>query len=221
MEKDGVGRPSTYPTIMEGIKTRGYVEEMKGKKGALCATDLGLKVYSYLQKNFDDFIMDIKFTAALEDDLDIIENGKKKFLEVVGNTYNTMMTKIGTIPGSENTGGSGEKTGAQCCVCKSGTIIQRKGKFGVFFCCDQYPKCKSIFNKGEDGKFVPKEKGEGFKSHVVNKDNKCPECEKNKREGYLQERKGKYGTFWGCSLYPACNVIFKKDANGEFHSNKK
>ena len=217
MKKDGVGRPATYPAIMESIKTRGYVEEVKDKKGALAATDLGMSVYEYLQKNFSDFIMDIKFTAALEEDLDIIGSGKKKYLEVVGETYETMMKKIGGIPGAADKLGSSDGTGSTCPVCKSGSVVQRKGKFGLFFCCDQYPQCKAVFNKSTDGTFAVKEKGGSFTNKAaVNKEHECPECKASGREGYLNEKQGKFGSFWGCSSYPSCRAIYSRNADGEF-----
>lgn len=212
MEKDGVGRPATYPSIMEGIKNRGYVEEIKGKKGALQSTELGMKVYEYLQKNFNDFIMDIKFTAALEDDLDIIEHGKKKYLEVVSATYDTMMNKIGKISGTKGT--SGDSSGIKCPICNKGSITQRKGKFGTFFSCDAYPDCKSIFVKSADGTFSIKGKKDGeahSNPNVKHLEDKCTVCEKNKRDGHLVERSGKYGVFYGCSAYPKCHAIFTKD----------
>lgn len=232
LEKDGVGRPATYPTIMEGIKNREYVEEIKGKKGSLGATELGLKVYEYLQKHFDDFIMDVHFTSTLEDDLDIISSGKKTFIEVVGDTYKIMMDKIDKSGCKKNASGGfsrGDKTGSNCPICKNGVILHKKGKFGMFYCCDQYPKCKSIFEQGSDGNFKVKEKGSGFSSNAgsgnknkeINKDHVCPECKSNDREGYLLERKSQYGSFWGCSLYPKCKGIYEKDSNGGFKIKKK
>ena len=215
LKKDGVGRPATYPTIMEGIKNRGYVEEMKGKKGTLSATELGMKVYEYLQGYFHDFIMDIHFTASLEEDLDIIESGKKTFIEVVNGTYTTMMNKVDSIGGSKGGSkggfGGGEKTGSSCPVCNSGSVIQRNGKFGAFFCCDQYPKCKSIFVKDGEDKFAVKEKGSGFSpSKSEGTGESCPVCKK----GHIVEKKGKFGTFFSCDQYPKCKTIFIKTDNG-------
>lgn len=205
MEKDGVGRPSTYPTILENIKNRGYVEVIKGKKGALQATELGLKVYEYLQKNFNDFIMDIKFTSELENDLDIIGDGKKSYLDVVKGTYGTMMKKISSVTHED-------VSGTKCPVCNKGKIVNKKGKFGFFYSCDNYPECKSIFEKDADKKFVIKSKFEN--KSIKKSDDKCPICEKNSREGYLLERKSKYGTFYGCSNYPNCKVVFTRDQEG-------
>lgn len=84
MESEGVGRPSTYASIMEAIQKKGYAEKVKGSKGALQPTDLGMRIFDFLDPKFSkDFFMDVAFTASMEDDLDLIADGKKTFLDVV------------------------------------------------------------------------------------------------------------------------------------------
>ena len=195
MEEDGVGRPSTYPTIMENIQNREYVKK-KDKKGTLEATELGIRVSDYLSDQFKDFIMDVKYTALLESSLDVLEDGKRTYIEVVQETYDTMMSMVQEARGAEaKVVGS-----SKCSVCKNGNIVEKGGRYGVFYACDGYPECKTIFNLGEDGKLTIKE------AKKVDTSKPCPDCKKAKRKGYLQKRKNKKqdSFFYGCNQYPKC-----------------
>ena len=203
MEKEGVGRPSTYPSIMESIQKRGYVVTTKGKKGQLEVTDLGLNVEKFLNANFSkDFFMDIQFTSGLEDELDLISSGENTFLETVQKTYDLMMGKIKDISNREGFGTIA--TDEPCQKCKKGSIVERHGKFGKFYSCDQYPSCKTIYVL-EDDKFKIKKPSLAKNTGVT-----CTECKKGK----LVERKNrKDGTkFYGCTNYPSCkNTLTEKD----------
>jgi len=200
MEKEGVGRPSTYSSIIEAILKKGYVEKAKGKNSGFQAADLGMRVFDYLQPHFDSFIMDLKFTSELEDKLDEIAHGNKTYLEVVQPVYDQMMIEVQKAqkdaPEKNST-----PTGFKCTVCKEGEVVEKGGRFGKFFSCDKYPTCKSIYVKDEEGKFSIKQKA------VVKKTGKkCPECEKKGRDGELIERKNRKdnSAFLGCSKYPTC-----------------
>lgn len=203
MESEGVGRPSTYASIMESIQKRGYVEKIKGGKGSLGATALGMKVFDFLEGNFKDFFMDVTFTAQLEDELVHIADGKKKYLEVIQSTYDILQSEIKKA--RENDKDSPRKadvtTGEKCQKCDKGFIVKRHGKFGDFFACDQYPTCKTVYVEKEDGKFVVKT---ASKAKATGKP--CPDCQKAGRDGELLERKNKRdgNTFFGCSKYPTC-----------------
>ena len=200
MEKEGVGRPSTYASIMDSIQKRGYVEKTKGKNGSLQATELGLRVFEFLNKNFSDFIMNLAFTANMEEDLDKIEHGEKTYVDVVDAVYKVMQAEIKKAE-KDSPKKKDVTTGEKCKSCENGYIVQRHGKFGDFYSCDQYPKCKSVYVKDDDGKF-------NVKKRAVAKTTgkKCPECEKNGRKGEMVERKNKKdgSMFYGCSLYPKC-----------------
>jgi DNA topoisomerase-1 len=195
MEDEGVGRPSTYPTIMENIQKREYVKK-KDKKGTLEATELGIRVSEYLDSQFDQFIMDLKYTASLESDLDILEDGKRTYIEVVKDTYDKMMDLVTKAKGE----GAKIVGSTKCTVCKQGNVVEKGGRYGVFYACDRYPECKSIFNLSEDGKLTPKVKKE------IDTSRPCPECKKAKRKGYLQKRKNRKqdSFFYGCNQYPKC-----------------
>jgi DNA topoisomerase-1 len=195
MEEESVGRPSTYASIMENIQKREYVKKLD-RKGVLGATELGIKVSDYLADHFNDFIMNIKYTAMLEEKLDIIEAGEDTYLKVVQETYDLMMKMVveakGNVPQIKGT--------AVCSVCKKGTVIERGGKWGTFYACDQYPTCKTTYTLSEDGKLAKKE------AKSLDKSKPCPECKKVKRKGFLQKRKNnkQNSFFYGCNQYPKC-----------------
>jgi len=203
LESEGVGRPSTYASIMESIKKRGYVDNAKTSKGSLAATDLGMRVYEFLQSNFKDFFMDIHFTAQLEDQLGDIADNKKEYLSVIQDTYNILQEEIKKVKANDKDSPrkSDVTTEEKCAQCETGFIVKKHGKFGDFFSCDQYPTCKTIYTACEDGTFKVKQSVKPKSTGRI-----CPECEKAGRDGQLLERKNKkYGNvFFGCSLYPKC-----------------
>jgi DNA topoisomerase-1 len=200
MEKEGVGRPSTRDSIITSIQKKGYVENGDGTDGkskkSLVATPLGMQICDYLQPNFKDFFMDIKYTSSLESQLDDIANGERGHLEVLEEVYKVLSDHVSDAGGEEKEGP--QSTGQKCLVCKKEDIVERTGRFGKFFACNDYKECKTVYVKDEDGKFTVKKKA------VVKKTGrKCPECEKKGRDGDLIERKNnKTGEkFIGCSQY--------------------
>lgn len=211
MESEGIGRPSTYASIVEAIQKKGYVEKGKVSKGALQPTDLGMRIFEFLDPKFSkNFFMDIAFTAAMEDDIDGISKGTTTFVDVVQKIYDVMVEEIKKAEIEQGDKPKNYKeTDQQCLTCGKGLIVERGGKFGKFFSCDQYPKCKSIFVMGDDGKFKVKE---AKKSSAESTGEKCPVCKK----GDVLKRKGQYGDFYGCSRYPNCKTIVVKDDNGKF-----
>lgn len=221
MEDEGVGRPSTYATIVDSIVKKGYAEKVKGGKGGFQATDLGMRIFDYLDPNFNkDFFMDVGYTANMEAELDEIGEGKKTFLDVVQKAYDSMQIAIKTAQGNTKMS-KGASTNEPCTVCKGGTIIERNGKFGKFFACDQYPTCKTVYTKTEEGKFIIKEnKGKALEETG----NKCSVCKK----GEIVKKKGQYGEFYCCNAYPKCKTIFIQDGDkfsvkpkGEYKDYKK
>jgi len=209
MEEDGVGRPSTYASIIDAIQKKGYVDKAKGTNSGFEASDLGMRVYDYLEPHFADFFMDIKFTSALEDKLDEVAHGNKTFLEVVQPVYDQMMVEVKKaqkdMPEKNST-----PTGFKCTVCKEGEVVEKNGRYGKFYSCDKYPTCKTIYVKDENDKFSVKKKKD-----VKTIKEKCSECGKQ-----LVERNGKYGVFYGCSGFPKCKSIYNKNDKGEFEKKK-
>jgi DNA topoisomerase-1 len=217
MEKDGVGRPATRATIITSIQKKGYVEKDKKSKG-LVASPLGIRIYEYLQPHFNDFFMNIKYTSTLEDDLDEIRDAKKNYLGVVSSVYEVLQKHIKDIgEGNGMNKKDVETTGEKCTVCKEGEIVERDGKYGKFYSCTLYPKCKAVFTKDEEGKFSVKEKKE-FKTTGK----KCPECKKSGRDGELIERinKSSGDKFYGCSRYPTCKYSEQLDGSTKKFSKK-
>jgi len=204
MEDEGVGRPSTYPSIMENIQKREYVKK-KDKKGTLEATELGIRVSDYLDGQFNDFIMDLRYTALLENNLDVIEDGSRSYIDVVKDTYDIMMKKVGEAKGK----GAKVVGSTKCTVCKQGNVVEKGGRYGVFYACDRYPECKSIFNLGEGNKLLLKV------AKKIDKSKKCPSCKKAGREGYLQKRNNKKDNsfFYGCNKYPKCKHTESADVD--------
>ncbi len=190
LEKRGIGRPSTYASIMKTLEDRGYVTK-EGR--TLFPTDTGDVVSSFLEKNFAEYISDT-FTAEMEDELDLISNGKAKYEKILSDFYGPFTKTIkekDNLPKETDLGEADEKY--QCPDCGSKMKI-KLGKNGKFLSCSRYPECEGALTI--EGKEIegPKPTGE-----------KCPECGND-----LIEREGRYGRFVACSNYPKCKYI-KKD----------
>lgn len=181
LEKLGIGRPSTYATIIDTIKARGYVEVIEKK---FKPTEIGMITTDKLQESFSDFI-NVKYTAAMEHDLDEIALGKENSLNVLENFYQKFEPTVQKAFG-EMEKVPPKETGETCPECENPLVI-RKGRYGEFTACSNYPECKYI-------KKTPKE---------VKEIMDCPIC----KEGKIIERKTKRGKiFYGCSNYPKCKV---------------
>ncbi|MBI2013328.1 MAG: type I DNA topoisomerase [Candidatus Colwellbacteria bacterium] len=188
LEKRGIGRPSTYATIIKTIVDRGYV--LKVNK-ALHPTDTGDVVSTFLEKNFQKYISD-SFTAEMEDKLDNIASGKAEYVKTLEKFYTPFHKEIQakaktteklTILGPA-------EPEFKCPVCGKDMVV-KLAKNGKFLSCANFPKCTGA--RRIDGRELegPKETGET-----------CPEC-----GGKLVEREGKFGKFISCSNYPKCKYI--------------
>ena len=178
LESLGIGRPSTYATILGTIKDRGYVI-LEDKK--FVPTEVGYETTDKLQEFFSS-IVNVTYTANMESDLDKIAENKADYLKVLKEFYE------GFAPLVDNAFKNMEKkaptqTGELCPMCENPLVI-RKGKYGEFVACSNYPECK----------YIKKEEKE--KTVVC----KCPKCDGDVIE--KPTRKGK--VFWGCSNYPKC-----------------
>ena len=202
MESEGVGRPATRAKIIKNIEDKGYVS--KDKK-AFVPTDLGKRICSFLTPAFIDHFMDIKFTAGLEEDIDLIAHGKKQYAEVIQPVYDSLKNKVKGIDPKALRAPS-VSTGKKCTACKSGEIVEKEGKFGKFYCCNAYPDCKTVYLL-DNGDFKVKKAGE-----VKETGERCQRCSKGK----IVEKKGQYGTFLACNNYPACKTIYLQDSKGEY-----
>jgi len=190
LEESGIGRPSTYAPTLDTIQKRNYV--MKKIK-YLHPTDIGIVVNDLLVENFPQ-IVDIEFTAKMEEDLDKIAEGKTKWVPVIKSFYapfeKNLEEKYKTIDKKEITE---EKSDQICEKCGSAMII-KIGRFGKFLACSNFPKCKNT------------------KSINASIGMKCPRC----NTGDIIERRTKKGKiFYGCSNYPKCDFALWDRPTGE------
>lgn len=183
LEADGIGRPSTYATIISTLKDRKYVE-MEQRK--LLPTELGVTVCKILTENFPD-LFDISFTAEMERELDAIEEGDDDWVEVVGEFYEPFMETIDELKGREKEikASMEEMTDIKCEKCGSPMVI-KWGRNGRFLACSAYPKCKST-------RPLPEEEARN------KTDEKCDKC-----GSPMVIKTGRFGRFMACSAYPDC-----------------
>lgn len=182
MEELGIGRPSTYATTMETLKIRNYVNVVEKK---FIPTEIGIEITDKLQDTFSN-IINVEYTANMENDLDKIALGKENWVKVLKDFYNefepTVQKAFESLPKKE-----AEKTGEDCPNCGSPLVI-RKGKYGPFTACSNYPNCKYIKQEETNIK------------EIIN----CPNC-----DGKIVEKRSKKGKiFYGCNNYPKCKTAF-------------
>lgn len=195
LEKEGIGRPSTYATILKTIQMRAYTE-MDDKK-RFVPTDLGFMVTKLLVGNLPK-IMNTSFTAEMETDLDKIAQGDMNRDKLIRDFYENFSHDLKTF--KKNIGvKSLETTDITCPSCKGHKLIVRFGKSGAFVGCPGYPECSftSNFTRKEDG---PVELAEAPKPVLL--EEKCPNC-----GSPLRQIVGRFGPFVACSGYPKCKYI--------------
>ncbi len=189
LEAEGIGRPSTYASIIATIQDRQYVES-KGR--TLYATDLGIKVTEKLIEGFPD-IMELSFTRTVEAQLDQVESAHKNWVEVVKDFYAPLARDLETAE-SRMTHARAEMVPSEYKCPKCGAMmayrLSKRGK--RFLSCSRYPDCDGAQNVDREGKPVALEVTE----------HKCPTCGK-----FMIKRMGRFGPFLGCSGYPECKVI--------------
>ncbi|MDP2637494.1 MAG: type I DNA topoisomerase [Candidatus Levybacteria bacterium] len=178
LEEKGIGRPSTYATIISTIESRGYIERQEGR---FAPTAIGIAVNDFLVANFSD-IDDIPFTASMEDELDQIANGQKQWAPMMKDFYTPFEKKLTEVEGADRVAIAVEETNEKCPQCGSPLLI-RTGRFGKFLACSKFPECKFT------------------KPFVEKTDIKCP---KDGADVVVKKtRKGR--KFYGCSSYPKCD----------------
>ncbi len=191
LEKFEIGRPSTYAPIISTIQERGYVGQ---EERALKPEDIGIVVNDLLVEHFPK-IVDLKFTAEMEDDLDQIAGGKKEWVPIIREFYQpfekALIIKDKELKKEDFT--TLEETKEKCPECGKPLVV-KLGKYGKFLSCSGFPKCKygrPYEDKDEDG--------EPDKADKTQLQGKCPEC-----GGDLVLKEGRFGKFIACGNYPKC-----------------
>jgi DNA topoisomerase-1 len=210
LEVQGIGRPSTYATILSNLQDRDYVVK---EKSTLWPTEMGLVVSDLLVENFPK-VMDLKFTANMETDLDRVAEGRASWRQILRDFYGPFardleaakggMRKVKSVP-----------AGVRCPRCGAELVV-RWGKNGEFLGCSAYPECgfTGDFSRDSRGRLVLKGEeamaaaGPGGAATGL----KCPKCQKE-----LVVRRGRLGEFLGCSGYPGCKFTqnFTRDPQGK------
>ncbi|WP_375793788.1 type I DNA topoisomerase [Chlamydia sp. 12-01] len=198
LEKSGIGRPSTYATIMNKIQSREYTIKENQR---LRPTELGKIISQFLETNFPR-IMDIGFTALMEDELELIADNKKSWKLLLREFWDQFLPVVTTA----------EKeaviprviTDIECSACHKGKLVKIWAKNRYFYGCSEYPECdfktseeELAFNKDDYAVDTPW-------------DSPCPVC-----EGKMKVRHGRFGTFLGCLNYPKCRGTISIHKKGE------
>ena len=230
LEAKEIGRPSTYASILSTIQDRGYVTKERGR---LMPTDVGRLVNELLKHGFPN-IVDVEFTAKMEEQLDVIADGKIKWVETLGQFYPDFQTALKEAPDRmyEARKAMEEESDETCEKC-GGNMIIKWGRYGRFLGCANYPECQNIkrLTTGDDAPTVEPEPTDiacdkcdkpmvvrvsraGAKFLSCSGYPKCKnakpipmgiDCPESDCDGYLGERRSRRGkVFYGCSNYPKC-----------------
>jgi DNA topoisomerase I len=193
LEEKGIGRPSTYAAIISNIQDRGYVEKVENR---FVPNELGIVVCRMLIESFPK-VMDVDFTASVENLLDQIEEGEityKKVLKTFWKDFEKTLEKAKEE--MKNLKKQLIPTGITCKKCDAGEYHIKWGRNGQFLACSMYPDCNSTFDfkKDLEGNITILPKNWFW--------DKCPTCDKR-----LEVKKGKYGRFVRCEDYPHCETV--------------
>jgi len=191
LEKRGIGRPSTYATIVATIQDHSYVDQRERR---LHPTQLGEAVNSIMVGHFQD-IVDDRYTAAMEERLDEVEQGRVEWVPVVGDFYVPLERMLSAAAEAMPA-----ETGEECPECHEGQLVLKASRYGPFKGCSRYPACRyrqAVLPNGEPDK-----------PQLL--DDTCPECGRQ-----LQVRRGRYGEFVGCSGYPDCRYVRRDQQRSE------
>ncbi len=230
LESLGIGRPSTYAPTISLLQNRDYI---KVEKKQISALESAFKVIEILEKHFEE-IVDSKFSASLEEELDNIAQNKADYQQVLKDFYYPFMDKIEAGKKNIISQKVHEKTGQSCPKC-GGELVKKNSRYGEFIACNNYPKCKYVkqtenANDGADQELCEKCGGEMVQKFSRNGAflacNNYPECKNTKSlkntpnaketiegvkcpecGGDIALKRGKKGSFYGCNNYPKCNFL--------------
>ncbi len=189
LEEKGIGRPSTYASIISTIVEREYVNKQQGR---FTPTMLGERVSVLLVKSFED-VFDVSFTARLEEELDEIEEGKLPWREAVKEFWNKFIIDLDRADDEMLSYKAGIPTGKKCEKCGQGELLERISRHGFFLGCSRYPECDFIQDMAPE---ITNGDGNG-----ENKIEYCDNCGKE-----MALKRGRFGMFLACTGYPDCKT---------------
>ena len=187
LEEKGIGRPSTYASIISTIVEREYVKKDQGR---FTPTMLGERVSGLLVKSFED-VFDVTFTARLEEELDEIEEGKLHWREAVKEFWEKFIVDLDRADEEMLSYKAGIPTGKTCEKCGKGELLERISRHGFFLGCSRYPECDFIQD-------LSPEVAEGDSENTTEY---CENCGKE-----MAVKRGRFGTFLACTGYPDCKT---------------
>ncbi|WP_187913623.1 type I DNA topoisomerase [Helicobacter pylori] len=230
LESLGIGRPSTYAPTISLLQNRDYI---KVEKKQISALESAFKVIEILEKHFEE-IVDSKFSASLEEELDNIAQNKADYQQVLKDFYYPFMDKIEAGKKNIISQKVHEKTGQSCPKC-GGELVKKNSRYGEFIACNNYPKCKYIKQTENANNEAKQELCEKCGGEMVQKFsrngaflacNNYPECKNTKSlkntpnaketiegvkcpecGGDIALKRSKKGSFYGCNNYPKCNFL--------------
>ncbi|MBH0300574.1 type I DNA topoisomerase [Helicobacter pylori] len=230
LESLGIGRPSTYAPTISLLQNRDYI---KVEKKQISALESAFKVIEILEKHFEE-IVDSKFSASLEEELDNIAQNKADYQQVLKDFYYPFMDKIEAGKKNITSQKVHEKTGQSCPKC-GGELVKKNSRYGEFIACNNYPKCKYIKQTENANDEAEQELCEKCGGEMVQKFsrngaflacNNYPECKNTKSlkntpnaketiegvkcpecGGDIALKRSKKGSFYGCNNYPKCNFL--------------
>jgi DNA topoisomerase-1 len=189
LEENGIGRPSTYASIISVLQARDYVSKVEGK---FRPTILGRRlVDKLLHPAFDD-ILDIEYTARMEDQLDEIEKGKAEYKETLASFYKSFQKDLKRAAKEMPNFKEGQPTGIKCDKCGEGELVEKAGKFGIFLACNRYPDCDNT------------KELEPAEAQTEELDETCENCGRP-----MVAKRGRFGMFLACTGYPECKTTRK------------
>ncbi len=230
LESLGIGRPSTYAPTIALLQNRDYI---KVEKKQISALESAFKVIEILEKHFEE-IVDSKFSASLEEELDNIAQNKADYQQVLKDFYYPFMDKIEAGKKNITSQKVHEKTGESCPKC-GGELVKKNSRYGEFIACNNYPKCKYVKQVGNANDETQQELCEKCGGEMVQKFsrngaflacNNYPECKNTKSlkntpnakemiegvkcpecGGDIALKRSRKGSFYGCNNYPKCNFL--------------
>jgi DNA topoisomerase-1 len=190
MEENGIGRPSTYASIISVLQAREYVQKVEGR---FRPTVLGRRLVEKLLHPVFDDILDVEYTARMEDRLDEIEQGKADYEETLSAFYKSFQKDLKRAAKEMPNFKEGQPTGVTCDKCGQGEMVEKAGKFGIFLACSRYPDCDNT--KEIEAPETPA---------AEDLDETCENCGRP-----MVMKRGRFGPFLACTGYPECKTTRK------------